>query len=72
MKIKNKIFERLQNYSPVIVLTSSPDFEVMSLQVVCVPVVQSGFLHTLFIEDRAIVLKRDENVVHTVGVAGIN
>jgi len=41
MKIKNKNFEILENYSPVIVLMPSPDFEVMSLQVLCVPVVQS-------------------------------
>ena len=44
----------------------------MSLQVVSTAVVQSRFLLTLYIEDRAIVLKRDVNVVHTLGVAGSN
>jgi hypothetical protein len=58
----------LKNYSPVIVLTSSLDFEAMSLQVVSTAVV----LLALYIEDRAIVLKRDGNVVHTLGVTGSN
>ena len=30
----------MKNYGPVIVLTSSPDFDALSLQVVCFPVVQ--------------------------------
>jgi len=72
MKIKIKHFESLKNYSPVIGLTSSPNFEVMSLQVACVPVVRSKFLHTLYILDRATILKRDINVVHTLGVTGSN
>ena len=53
-------FERLENYNPVLVLTSNQDCEIMSLQIV----VQSRFLHILCIQDRATLFKRDVNIVH--------
>jgi predicted P-loop ATPase/GTPase len=68
----SQTLQRLETYSPVIVLMSSPNCEVILLRVVYVRVVEIKLLHTLYVQDRAIVLKRDVNESHTLGVTGSN